>query len=88
MARQTMKAQIEALRTENEQLRAMCSEWASDAKRARRDIVKLKAQRAANHRDMREDHSVPTLGECARLYCEQFGVRSVSAAELRRYMEH
>jgi chromosome segregation ATPase len=79
---------IEALKTENEQLRALCSEWASDAKRARREIVKLKDRLSAGYRDMREDRrGVPSIGDVAAMYCERFGVKSVSKAQLEAFLQ-
>lgn len=75
MARVSMKSQIEALRTENEQLRGLWRDeiqlreaWEADAKRARRALVQ-------------RSHAAPSpggegVGALARAYCAANGVKS------------
>ncbi len=81
MARQTKQTQIEALRTENEQLRALLAQahtetlaaqelarrWEFDARRARREIVKRGNTPVVARGG--------AIGQLAAAYCEAHGVK-------------
>ena len=49
MARTTLKAQLEAARLENAQLRQLNAEWAAESARLKREIMRLKNQSSARY---------------------------------------
>jgi hypothetical protein len=74
-------AATERLLTENAQLRQLNAEWAADAARLKRELLKAKGQSSANFGASR---AVSAYTDAVRAYCELHGVKSCTKADLVR----
>ena len=79
MARTTLKAQLEAARLENAQLRQLNAEWAAESARLKRELLKLKDRSSANHRDLPGQ----SYREAAIAYCAKHGCANVTLEQLQ-----
>lgn len=76
MARHTKQAQIEALRCENEQLRAQLSAAVQEQAEAMHTACEAREQLLAVRAQRMPATSVVTINQLARAFCEVNGVRS------------